>query len=67
MKTIWNKTWSLKILAMLKCENRTSLHEYKISDSLVWIKRDLGRVQSKYFFLNITTLFNQMQPYNLYM
>ena len=31
MKTIWNKTWSLKSLDMLKCEGRTSLHavQYK--------------------------------------
>ena len=27
----WNKMWSLKSLAMLKCESRTSLHavQYK--------------------------------------
>ena len=31
----------------------------------VWTRRDLDRVQSKYF-LNVTILFNQMQPYNLY-
>ena len=27
MKTIWNKTWSLKSLDMLNCEGRTSVHE----------------------------------------
>ena len=26
MKTVWNNMWSLKILAMLKCKSRTSLH-----------------------------------------
>ena len=31
----------------------------------VWTRRDLDRVQSKYF-LNVTISFNQMQPYNLY-
>ena len=31
----------------------------------VWTRRDLDRVQSKYF-LNVTILFGQMQPYNLY-
>ena len=31
MKAIWNKMWSLKSLAMLKCEIRASLNavEYK--------------------------------------
>ena len=24
----WNKMWPLKNLAMLKCENKTSLHVY---------------------------------------
>ena len=30
----------------------------------VWTRQDLDSVQS--IFLNVTTLFNQMQPYNLY-
>ena len=30
----------------------------------VWTRRDLDRVQS--IFLNVTILFKQMQPYNLY-
>ena len=29
----------------------------------VWTRRDLDRVQ---YFLNVTILFNQIQPYNLY-
>ena len=31
----------------------------------VWTRRDLDRVQSKYF-LNVTILFDQLQPNNLY-
>ena len=30
----------------------------------VWTRRDLDRMQS--IFLNVTILFNQMQPHNLY-
>ena len=29
----------------------------------VWARRDFDRVQ---YFLNVTILFNQIQPYNLY-
>ena len=29
----WNKMWSLKSLVMLKCESRTSLMQYNMSDS----------------------------------
>ena len=36
------------------------------SGTSVCTRRDLERVQSKYFFKNITILFDQMQAYHLY-
>ena len=36
------------------------------SGTSVCTRRDLDRVQSKYFFKNITILFDQMQAYRLY-
>ena len=44
METIWNKIWSLKSLAVFKCESKTSLNalQYKRqSDSVILRKASL--------------------------